>query len=50
MPVLNQLRVMKDKQVATKACITFSLIASKADMIQAVDEAQICPRPIELLK
>lgn len=50
MPVLKQLLLMTDKQVATNACTTFSLIASKADMIQAVDEAQICPRMIELIK
>ncbi|XP_050914730.1 importin subunit alpha-4 [Lathyrus oleraceus] len=50
MPVLKQLLLMTDKQVATNACTTFSLIASKADMIQAVDEAQICARMIELIK
>lgn len=51
MPVLQQLIHMNDEEVLTDACWALSYLSDGPnDKIQAVIEAGVCPRLVELLR
>lgn len=50
LPVLRQLIYMNDEEVLTDACWALSYLSDGTnDKIQAVIEAGVCPRLVELL-